>query len=124
MLEVEQRLVPELCTGDIVVTDDLGSHKGMGVRTAIEAAGASLLCRPPYSSDFKPIEQAFAKLKAALCIAAERSLNGLWAAICRLVDTFTRAECDNYFANAGFDAGSSENALKISQTIQSGRQPF
>ncbi|WP_090665468.1 IS630 family transposase [Belnapia rosea] len=101
---VEQVLVPELRPGDIVVMDNLGSHKGTSVGAAIEAAGASLLYLPPYSPDFNPIEQAFAKLKAALRSAAERSLDGLWAAIGRIIDTFTPAECTNYFANAGYDA--------------------
>jgi transposase len=101
---VEQVLVPELRPGDIVVMDNLGSHKGAGVGAAIEAAGASLLYLPPYSPDFNPIEQAFAKLKAALRAAAERSLDGLWAAIGRIIETFTPTECANYFANAGYDA--------------------
>jgi transposase len=101
---VEQVLVPELHPGDIVVMDNLGSHKGSGVRAAIEAKGAGLLYLPPYSPDFNPIEQAFAKLKAALRTAAERSFEGLWAAIGRIIDTFTPAECANYFANAGYDA--------------------
>jgi transposase len=84
--------------------DNLGSHKGAGVRRAIEAAGASLLYLPPYSPDFNPIEQAFAKLKAALRAAAEPSLDSLWAAIGRIIDTLTPTECANYFANAGHDA--------------------
>ena len=100
---VEQVLVPELRPGDVVVMDNLGSHKGAGVRAAIEAAGAGLLYLPPYSPDFNPIEQAFAKLKAALRTAAKRSLDGLWAAIDRIIDTFTPAECANYFAAAGYD---------------------
>ena len=101
---VEQVLVPELHPGDIVVMDNLGSHKGAGVRAAIEAVGANLLYLPPYSPDFNPIEQAFAKLKAGLRTAAERSLDGLWAAIGRIINTFTQAECVNYFAAAGYDA--------------------
>jgi transposase len=63
-----------------------------------------LLYLPPYSPDFNPIEQAFAKLKAALRAAAERSLDGLWTAIGRIIETFTPTECANYFANAGYDA--------------------
>ena len=101
---VEQVLVPELRPGDTVVMDNLGSHKGTGVRAAIEAAGASLLYLPPYSPDFNPIELAFAKLKAALRTAAERNLDGLWAAIGRIIDTFAPTECANYFAAAGYDA--------------------
>jgi transposase len=101
---VDQVLVPELRPGDVVVMDNLGSHKGAGVRAAIEAAGANLLYLPPYSPDFNPIENAFAKLKAALRTAAERTLNGLWATIGRVVPTFTAAECANYFTAAGYDA--------------------
>ena len=100
---VDQILVPELRPGDIVVMDNLGSHKGAGVRVAIEAAGANLLYLPPYSPDFNPIENAFAKLKAMLRKAGERTVDGLWAAIGRIIDTFTPAECTNYFAAAGYD---------------------
>lgn len=108
---VDQVLVPELRPGDIVVMDNLGSHKGPGVRTSIEAVGASLLYLPPYSPDFNPIENAFAKLKAMLRKAAERSLNGLWSAIGRIIDTFTPDECKNYFAAAGYDPNRSKKAL-------------
>ena len=101
---VDQVLVAELRPGDVVVMDNLGSHKGAGVRAAIEAAGASLLYLPPYSPDFNPIENAFAKLKALLRKAAERTIEGLWRAIGRLLDLFTPAECANYFAAAGYDA--------------------
>ena len=101
---VDQVLVPELEPGDIVVMDNLGSHKGAGIRAAIEAAGASLLYLPPYSPDFNPIESAFAKLKAMLRKAAERTVDGLWNAIGRIIDTVTAKECTNYFAAAGYDA--------------------
>ena len=77
---VEQVLVPELRPGDIVVMDNLSSHKGPKVRALIEAAGARLLFLPPYSPDFNPIENAFAKLKALLRKAAERTVAGLWDA--------------------------------------------
>jgi transposase len=100
---VDQVLVPELRPGDIVVMDNLGSHKGAGVREAIEAAGAELLYLPPYSPDLNPIENAFAKLKAMLRKAGERTVDGLWSAIGRIIDTFTPAECTNYFAAAGYD---------------------
>jgi len=100
---VEQVLVPELSTGDIVIMDNLGSHKGKAVREAIAAAGASLLYLPPYSPDFNPIENAFAKLKALLRQAAERTVDGLWSAIARFIDLFTPAECRNYFAAAGYE---------------------
>jgi len=100
---VDQVLVPELEPGDIVVMDNLGSHKGAGVRAAIEAAGASLLYLPPYSPEFNPIENAFAKLKAMLRKAAERTVEGLWNTIGRIVDAFTPDECANYFTAAGYD---------------------
>jgi transposase len=101
---VEQVLVPELQPGDTVILDNLGSHKGPAVRTAIEAAGARLLYLPPYSPDFNPIENAFAKLKALLRKAAERSIQGLWSAIGAVVATFTADECARYFAAAGYDS--------------------
>ena len=100
---VEQVLVPELRPGDIVIMDNLGSHKGAGVRAAIEAAGASLLYLPPYSPDFNPIENAFSKLKAMLRKAAERTVDGLWARIGALLPTFTPKECANFFAAAGYE---------------------
>ena len=101
---VEKVLVPELRLGDVVVMDNLSSHKGPSVRALIEAAGATLLYLPPYSPDFNPIENAFAKLKALLRKAAERTIDGLWAAIGALIDTFTPSECANYFTAAGYDA--------------------
>ena len=100
---VEQVLVPELRPGDIVILDNLSSHKGARTRALIKAAGASLLFLPPYSPDFNPIENAFAKLKALLRRAAQRTVEGLWNAIGRLVDTFTPVECQNYFAACGYD---------------------
>jgi transposase len=96
-------LVPELTPGDMVVMDNLSSHKGPRVRELVEAAGATLLYLPPYSPDFNPIENAFAKLKALLRKAAERTVDGLWNAIGKLLDLFTPAECRNYFAAAGYD---------------------
>ena len=92
--------------------DSLSSHKGPRVRELIEAAGASLLYLPPYSPDFNPIENAFAKLKALLRKAAERTVEGLWTAIGRLVDGFTPSECANYFAAAGYDAAKWDSALE------------
>ena len=100
---VEQVLVPELRPGDIVMMDNLGSHKGAGVRAAIEAAGARLAYLPPYSPDFNPIENAFAKLKALLRKAAERTVDGLWNRIGALLPTFTPNECANFFAAAGYE---------------------
>jgi transposase len=83
---------------------NLGSHKGAGVRASIEAAGAKLLYLPPYSPDFNPIENAFAKFKALLRKAAERTIDGLCSRIGELLPAFTPAECANYFAVAGYDA--------------------
>jgi transposase len=99
---LEQCLVPTLRTGDIVVMDNLSSHKSDEVREIIEAAGAMLLYLPPYSPDFNPIEQAFAKLKAHLRKAAERSIPGLWDRIGAILDTFSAAECQNFFSHAGY----------------------
>ena len=82
--------------------DNLSSHKSDEVREIIEAAGAMLLYLPPYSPDFNPIEQAFAKLKAHLRKAAERSIPGLWDRIGAILDTFSAAECQNFFSHAGY----------------------
>lgn len=101
---VAKVLVPDLRAGDVVIMDNLSSHKGPRVRQLIEAAGASLLYLPPYSPDFNPIENAFAKLKALLRKAAERTVDGLWTTIGSLVELFTPAECRNYFQAAGYDA--------------------
>lgn len=83
--------------------DNLSSHKGPRTRALIEATGTSLLFLPPYSPDFNLIENAFAMLKALLRKAAECTVNGLWAAIGRLVDAFSPAKCANYFAACGYD---------------------
>ena len=101
---VRQVLVPTLRPGDTVIMDNLGSHKGAAVYEAIEAAGSTLRVLPPYSPDFNPIENAFAKLKAMLRKAAERSINGFRHATERIIKTFTPPECANYFAAAGYDA--------------------
>lgn len=101
---VEQFLAPTLRPGDVVIMDNLSSHKGPKVRAMIEAAGASLRYLPPYSPDFNPIEKAFAKLKALLRKAAERTVEGLWSAIGQCVDLFSPSECQNYFVAAGYDA--------------------
>ena len=86
------------------IMDNLPSHKGPRVRELIEAAGARLRYLPPYSPDFNPIENAFAKLKALLRNAAERTVGTLWNRIGALLDAFTPTECFNYFAAAGYDA--------------------
>lgn len=100
---VEQVLVPTLAPGDIVVLDNLPAHKSTAVRDAIERAGAELYFLPPYSPDFNPIEMAFSKLKSFLKKTAARTKDDLWQAIGRGIDTFTPAECVNYFAAAGYD---------------------
>jgi transposase len=100
---VSQVLVPELKPEDVVVLDNLPAHKDPRVRAMIEAAGASLQYLPPYSPDFNPIENAFAKLKALLRKAAERTVEGLWTTIGQLVDAFPPSECANYFRAAGYD---------------------
>ena len=100
---VERVLVPDLRAGDIVIMDNLSSHKGPRVRELFESAGARLLYLPPYSPDFNPIENAFAKLKALLRKAEERTVDGLWRAIGRLIDLFSPHESGNYFAAAGYD---------------------
>jgi transposase len=99
---VEQVLAPTLKPGDVVILDNLGSHKVAGVREAIEARGATLVYLPPYSPDLNPIEQAFAKLKALLRKIAARTVSRLWDAIGDLLDRFTPQECANYLANAGY----------------------
>ena len=101
---VRHILIPTLRPGDVVIMDNLSSHKRASVREMIEAVGARLLFLPPYSPDFNPIEMAFAKLKALLRKAAERTVNGLWDTIGKLVDCFTPQECANYFATCGYDA--------------------
>ena len=100
---VDQVLVPELRPGDVVVMDNLGSHKGPAVRAAIEAADARLIYLPPYSPDFNPIEMAFSKLKALLRKAAERTISALWNTVGDLIDTFTPTEPANYFIAAGYE---------------------
>ncbi|BAK66789.1 putative transposase for insertion sequence element [Sphingobium sp. SYK-6] len=99
---VEQFLVPTLVPGDIVIMDNLGSHKGQAVRKAIRAAGAKLLFLPPYSPDLNPIEQVFAKLKLLLRKAAERTVEATWQRIGKLLDAFPPHECANYLRNSGY----------------------
>jgi transposase len=99
---IEQFLAPTLSHGDIVIADNLGSHKVAGVREAIEARGATLLFLPAYSPDLNPIEQVFAKLKALLRRAEPRTRERLWNTIGSTLDRFKPAECQNYFANSGY----------------------
>ena len=100
---VFQVLAPELRPGDIVIMDNLSSHKRASVRELIEAAGATLRFLPPYSPDFNPIEKAFSRLKAMLRKIGERTVSGLWDLIGRLVDIFKPDECANYFSSCGHD---------------------
>lgn len=100
---VEEVLVPTLQPGDIVIMDNLGSHKSQAVRHAIRATGARLLFLPKYSPDLNPIEQFFAKLKHWLRKAAKRSIATVSDAIGDILKTVSTTECANYFANAGYD---------------------
>lgn len=99
---IEQVLVPTLRPGDTVIMDNLPAHKPANVRHAIEAAGARLRYLPPYSPDFNPIENAFAKLKAILRKAAARTIDHLSDAIREALPRFTPTECTNYFTTAGY----------------------
>lgn len=100
---VREVLAPTLTPGDVVVMDNLPAHKSAAVREAIEAAGATLALLPPYSPDFNPIENAFAKLKALLRKAATRSIDALWQTLANLLGAFEPAECENYFKAAGYE---------------------
>jgi transposase len=99
---VEQALLPTLSPGDIVIMDNLGSHRGKAVRRVIRAAGAKLLFLPKYSPDLNPIEQVFAKLKTLLRKLDARSPDATWKGIGKLLDAFSAHECANYFKNAGY----------------------
>jgi len=99
---VEQQLVPTLHSGDVVVMDNLSSHKQVGVREAIESVGANLLFLPPYSPDLNPIELAYSKLKSLLRTHAERTVKDLWERLGKLVDEFTAEQCTNDFKHCGY----------------------
>jgi transposase len=99
---VEQVLIPTLKPGDVVIWDNLGSHKGQAVRQALRRAGVHLLFLPPYSPDLNPIEQVFAKLKSQLRKADERSIEAVWRRIGSLLDLFSAQECANYIRHAGY----------------------
>ena len=101
---VQQVLAPTLKPGDVVIMDNLAAHKSTPIKDAMEAVGARLLFLPPYSPDLNPIENAFAKLKAMVRKAAARSIEQLWDAIARIIQTYSPRECANYFAAAGYDA--------------------
>ena len=99
---VEQILVPTLRAGDLVIMDNLGSHKGPAVRAAIRKVGAKLFFLPPYSPDLNPIEQVFSKLKTLLKKAGERTVEATWKRIGTLLDCFKPDECARYIVNAGY----------------------
>ena len=99
---VAQVLAPTLSPGDIVVLDNLASHKVKGVRELIEARGASLMFLPPYSPDLNPIEQAFAKFKQLIRSAQPRSRKALWDKIGSTITKFAARECANYLVNSGY----------------------
>jgi len=99
---VQQCLAPTLDRGDVVVMDNLRSHKVAGVTEAIEAAGATAFYLPQYSPDLNPIEQVFSKLKALLRKAAERTVPGLWRKIRALLNSISEEECINFFRHAGY----------------------
>ena len=104
---VERVLIPELEPGDVVVMDNLSCHTQRAVRDALEAAGHRALYQPPYSPEFNPIELALSKLKRLLREAAERTVEGLWSALGRLLDRFSPDECANYFRHRGYTATTS-----------------
>ena len=99
---VEQVLLPVLAPGDIVVMDNLGSHKSHAVRALIRAAGAKLFFLPAYSPDLNPIERVFAKMKTLLRKADARTTEQTWRTVGALLDCFTPTECANYSKNAGY----------------------
>jgi len=99
---IEQFLVPELRPGDVVVLDNLGSHRAQAIRDAILAVGAKLAFLPPYSPDFNPIEQAFAKVKHWLRMAQPRSIDAINDHLATLVSAISQTECANYFKAAGY----------------------
>ena len=102
ILYIEKVLAPTLVPGDVVVLDNLGSHKGKAVRRLIRSAGAKLFFLPRYSPDLNPIEQVFAKLKTLLRKTDPRTIEATWRGIGALLDQFSPKECANYLANAGY----------------------
>jgi transposase len=99
---VEQVLAKETRGGDLVILDNLPAHKTAAVRAALGRCGIAYLYLPPYSPDFNPIEQAWSKLKGLARSAAERTVEGLWAALGQLIDLFRPPECRNYFRHCGY----------------------
>ena len=101
-LYVEKILAPTLAKGDVVILDNLGSHKGRAARRAVRQAGAHMLFLPPYSPDLNPIEQLFAKLKHLMRIAEPRTVEATWRKVGQILDLFSPAECANYLKNSGY----------------------
>ncbi len=99
---VAQVLVPRLTPGDIVVMDNLTSHKGEKVRTLIESVGAKVMYLPPYSPDLNPIERAFSKLKQLMRSAAHRTIDALWNDVQRMLDLITASDAKGYFSHCGY----------------------
>jgi transposase len=99
---VEQFLCPTLKSGDIVILDNLSSHKVDGIKEAVALAGATVLYLPPYSPDLNPIETLFSKLKSLLRKAATRCTEELWKEMAALLDTASTSECANHFASSGY----------------------
>ena len=102
LLYVETILAPTLSQGDVVIMDNLGSHKNKAARSAIRSRGAHLLFLPPYSPDLNPIEQVFAKLKHMIRKAQTRDVEATWRKVGQLLDLFAPTECANYLVNAGY----------------------
>ena len=101
-LYVEKELAPTLSKGEVVILDNLGSHKGKSARSAIRAKGAHLLFLPPYSPDLNPIEQVFAKIKHLIRAAQPRDVEATWRKVGELLDLFLNQECTNYLKNSGY----------------------
>ena len=101
-LYVEKILAPTLTKGDVVILDNLGSHKGRAARRAVRQAGAHMLFLPPYSPDLNPIEQLFAKLKHLMRMAEPRTVEATWQKVGQILDLFSPAECANYLKNSGY----------------------
>ena len=101
-LYVQQQLAPALQPGDLVVMDNLSSHKVAGVREALQAVGADVLYLPPYSPDLNPIEQAFSKFKTLIRKAKQRTMEGLWQTCGELLDRFTQSDFENYIRHCGY----------------------
>lgn len=101
---IDQQLIATLKPGDIVILDNLGSHKAKAIRQAIRKAGARLWFLPPYSPDMNPIEQAFAKIKHWMRLAQKRTIEETWRYLGKLIETISPKECENYISNAGYAA--------------------